>query len=97
MFEATVSIHHASGLHARPLATFVKLARSFGAEIQVQNLTNGKGPSNGKSPVHLLMLTAQQGHTLRISTSGSDAEEALAALVRLVEDDFAQEAGHGAN
>jgi phosphocarrier protein FPr len=94
MPDAVVRIGHESGLHARPLAAFVKLAKGFQAEINVQNLTSGKGPVNGKSPVHLLMLTAQQGHELQITASGADADAALAALVRLVEADFAQEAAH---
>lgn len=96
MAEAVVQIAHSSGLHARPLAAFVKLAKGFDAEIQVENLGNGKGPMNGKSPVHLLMLTAQQGHNLRIRASGPQAEDAVAALVRLVEANFDQEAEHGA-
>ncbi|GAB4447172.1 MAG: HPr family phosphocarrier protein [Chloroflexi bacterium OHK40] len=95
MYETTVTIRHASGLHARPLAAFVKLAKGFAAEITVRNLTTGKGPVNGKSPVNLLMLTAQQGHELRISASGDDAEAALAALALLVESDFVQELANG--
>jgi phosphotransferase system HPr (HPr) family protein len=94
MHEVSVQISHASGLHARPLAAFVKVAKGFAAEIKVQNLTTGKGPVNGKSPVHLLMLTAQQGHTLRISAAGTDAEAALDALLQLIEADFAQEGVH---
>jgi phosphotransferase system HPr (HPr) family protein len=94
MHDAVVRIAHESGLHARPLAAFVKLAKGFEAEIKVQNMTTGKGPVNGKSPVHLLMLTAQQGHELRITASGADAEAALAALVGLVAADFAQEGAH---
>lgn len=95
MHEATVRISHDSGLHARPLAAFVKLAQGFDAEIRVQNLTNGKGPMNGKSPVHLLMLTAQQGHELRITASGPQAQAALDALTALVSADFVQELARG--
>lgn len=95
MAEAVVRIEHGSGLHARPLAAFVKLAKGFEAEIKVENLTTRKGPVNGKSAIHLLLLTAQQGHELRISASGPEAEQALAALVGLVEAGFGQEAAHG--
>jgi phosphotransferase system HPr (HPr) family protein len=95
MAEATVRVDHASGLHARPLAAFVRVAKGFAAEIKVQNVTTGKGPANGKSPVHLLMLTAQQGHELRIVASGVDEDAALAALTRLVADDFDQGDGDG--
>lgn len=94
MAEAVVTIGHASGLHARPLAVFVRVAKGFTAEIQVENLTTGKGPLNGKSPLQLLMLAAQQGHQLRISAEGAECDAALAALVRLVEYDFAEH-GHG--
>jgi phosphotransferase system HPr (HPr) family protein len=93
--EAVVRIEHGAGLHARPLAAFVKLAKSFEAEVKVSNLDNNKGPVNGKSPIHLLLLTAQQGHQLRISTEGAQAEQALAALVGLVQADFVQEGEHG--
>lgn len=90
MAEAVIRIDHASGLHARPLAAFVQVAKGFDAEIKVENLTARKGPMNGKSPLHLLMLTAQRGHELRISASGPQGDEALAALVRLIESDFAE-------
>lgn len=95
MAEASVRIDHASGLHARPLAAFVRVAKGFTAEIKVQNVTSGKGPVNGKSPVHLLMLTAQHGHELRIIASGADEDAALKALTRLVADNFGQEDGDG--
>lgn len=95
MVEATVQIAHAAGLHARPLALFVKLAKSFAADIEVSNLTTGHGPVNGKSPVHLLLLKAGQGHALRISAKGPQADQAVAALVALVKADFGQEATHG--
>lgn len=98
MAEATVRIDHASGLHARPLAAFVRVAKGFSSDIKVQNMTSGKGPANGKSPVHLLMLTAQQGHELRIVASGADEDAALAALTRLVVNNFDQEeGGHGSH
>lgn len=93
MAEAIVRVDHASGLHARPLAAFVRVAKGFAADIKVQNVTSGKGPANGKSPVHLLMLTAQQGHELRIVASGADEDAALAALTRLVAEDFDQGGG----
>jgi phosphocarrier protein FPr len=84
MPERIVIIAGAAGLHARPLAAFVKLAKSFDADVQVENLTAQKGPANGKSPVHLLLLTAQQGHEIRIRTSGPEGEAALDALAHFI-------------
>jgi phosphotransferase system HPr (HPr) family protein len=97
MAEAVIRIDHASGLHARPLAAFVQVAKGFDADIKVENLTNGKGPMNGKSPLHLLMLTVQHGHEVRIHASGAQGDEALAALLRLIENDFVAEGQHGSH
>ena len=88
MAEATIRVAHESGLHARPLAAFTKLAKGFDAEIQVENLSTGKGPASAKSPVHLLLLTIKSGQEMRIRATGPQAEAALAALVALVERDF---------
>jgi phosphocarrier protein FPr len=88
MSEITVTIHHAAGLHARPLAKFVKVVKSYDAAIEVSNLTRGKGPVNGASPVKLLLLAALQGHELKIAAAGPQAEEALNALKALVENNF---------
>lgn len=88
MAEATITMRHAAGLHARPLAAFIKIAKSFPAEIKVKNLTTGKGPANGKSAVHLLLLTVNKGHQILIQSTGEQHEEALAALIGLIESDF---------
>jgi phosphocarrier protein HPr len=88
MAEATIKMRHEAGLHARPLAAFTKLAKSFPVDIQVKNLTTGKGPANGKSAVHLLLLTVHKGHDILIRATGEGEEAALAALVQLVESNF---------
>lgn len=90
MAEAVVLVNHPSGLHARPLAAFVKLAKSFDADVQVENLSTGKGPASGKSAVHLLLLTAKQGHELRITTGGPQGDAALEALTALVANNFGE-------
>ncbi|CUS03746.2 protein of unknown function [Candidatus Promineifilum breve] len=91
MSEVTVTIHHEAGLHARPLAKFVKVAKQYDAAIEVTNLTRGKGPVNGASPVKLLLLAALQGHELKISAGGPQADEALQALQTLVANNFEEE------
>jgi phosphotransferase system HPr (HPr) family protein len=88
MAEATVQVQHAAGLHARPLAAFTKLAKSFPADVQVENLSSGKGPVNGKSAVHLLLLAVRKGQQIRIRTSGVQADEALHALLELINSNF---------
>ena len=84
----TLTIKHEAGLHARPLAQFVRKAKGFNADIRVSNLTREKGPVNGKSPLNLLLLAVSQGHQIRIEAEGPEAEQALTALETLVNDDF---------
>lgn len=88
MSTVTVTVTHEAGLHARPLAKFVKLAKGYDAEIEVTNLTRGKGPVNGASPVKLMLLAVLQGHELEISAQGPQADEALQALETLVVNNF---------
>ena len=88
MSEVIVTIQHEAGLHARPLAKFVKVAKQYDATIEVTNLTRGKGPVNGASPVKLLLLAALQGHALQIVATGPQADEALMALQTLVMNNF---------
>lgn len=88
MSAVTVTIKHEAGLHARPLAKFVKLAKRFDAVIEVTNLTRDKGPVSGASPVKLLLLAALQGHELQIVATGPQADEALRALQTLVINNF---------
>ena len=83
--EATLRLTNALGLHARPAARFVQTAAGFQAEIQVRNLTNGKGPVSGRSLLGVLSLGAEKGHQIRIRATGADANEALEQLTNLVE------------
>ena len=68
-------------MHARPAAEFVKLAGRFSSEIRVEK--DGI-EVNGKSIMGVLMLAAERGSRLRLSATGSDAEDALEALSDLV-------------
>jgi phosphotransferase system HPr (HPr) family protein len=86
----TIQVNHGAGLHARPLAQFVKTVKSFNTTIQVKNLTNGKGPLNGSSPVNLMLLSVLKGHEILIETEGEQAEEALLALKVLIESNFGE-------
>lgn len=88
MPETTLTVNHEAGLHARPLAKFVKAVRQFDAEIQVTNLTRAKGPVNGASPVKLLLLAVLQGHEIKIEANGAEANAAMEALRALVESNF---------
>jgi phosphotransferase system HPr (HPr) family protein len=90
MPEITITINHDAGLHARPLAQFVKVARQYKADINVWNLTANKGPARGDSPLKLMLLTVQKGHQIRIEAQGDQADPAIVALRQLIEDNFGE-------
>jgi phosphocarrier protein HPr len=79
--EREVQVVNRAGMHARPAAEFVKVAGRFSADITVEK--DGL-EVNGKSIMGVLMLAAEQGSRLRLTAQGSDALQALEALVALV-------------
>ncbi|MCS6845112.1 MAG: HPr family phosphocarrier protein [Caldilineales bacterium] len=91
-FNATLTVRHAAGLHARPAAQFVKLAGRFPCKITVRKLNSDKPPANAKSPLSVLTLGVNQGDAIELVTEGEQAEEALAALVALIESNFGEPA-----
>lgn len=88
--QAVVTLENAHGLHARPAARFVQTAASFNADIQVSNLTKNKGPASARSLNALATLAAVHGDEIRITANGPQAEQALAALEKLVAQNFGE-------
>jgi phosphocarrier protein FPr len=83
--EALVTLTNRLGLHARPAAQFVRLARHYQARVTLENATQRTGPAAGDSINGVLSLGAREGHQLRICAKGADAHEALAALVDFIQ------------
>lgn len=90
MVETTLTVKHEVGLHARPAAVFAKTAQSFGADITVKNVTRDTQPVNAKSVINLFKIAVSQGHSIHLTANGSDEEDALVTLVRLIEDNFGE-------
>ena len=86
MQQAKVLVQHETGLHARPAAQFVKLAKQYKSSISLTR--NGK-TVNAKSIVLVLTLAVNKGAEVEITTEGEDEKEALLALTQLVEGNFA--------
>ncbi len=85
-FDAVV--RNKTGLHARPAAVFVDLARQFKSNIKVRH---GDTVSNGKSLLSLLQLGAESGAAIRVSAEGPDATAALKALQAAIESGLGDE------
>jgi phosphocarrier protein len=76
-----VRITNKLGLHARPAAQFVKLARKFRSEIWI--VKEGERFSAG-SLIDVLRANLDCGATAAIEAHGVDAEEALEDLEKLL-------------
>ncbi|MGB2952132.1 MAG: phosphoenolpyruvate--protein phosphotransferase, partial [Gaiellaceae bacterium] len=76
------------GLHARPAARFVQTAAGFDANVEVINLTSGRGPASARSLNGLATLGVRQGHEILVSAHGLQAAAALEAIAELAGRDF---------
>jgi phosphocarrier protein HPr len=72
-----IVVRHEYGLHARPAASFVKIARRFEAEITLEK--NGERV-NAKSIMGVMMLAVARGETVFLEASGPDGRDALKEL-----------------
>ena len=68
----------------------------FDANVQVMNLTSGRGPASGRSLNGLATLGVRQGHEILVSAHGPQAAAALDALAALAERDFDEQAAPAA-
>lgn len=83
-----VIVKNKLGIHARPASMFVRLANQYNCAVFVEK--DGERV-NGKSIMGLMMLAAGPGSKISIHAEGTDASEALDALVSLVERKFDEE------
>lgn len=75
------------GLHARASARFVETVERFNARATVEK--DGERVA-GDSIMGLLMLVAPRGSTIRVTTSGPEAEPLMQALADLVGNYFGE-------
>jgi phosphocarrier protein HPr len=80
--RAGLEIRNRLGLHARAAALLVQTASRFEAEVTV---AKDGHVVNGRSIMGVMMLAAEQGSRIEVSTSGPQAAEALEAIRELVD------------
>ena len=85
MLEGVFTIKNRLGLHARPAATFVKMANEYKSDIWVEK--DGT-EVNGKSIMGLLMLACPLGSRVMLKIDGTDEEMAFRELGQLIDDGF---------
>jgi phosphocarrier protein HPr len=91
--QAQVTITHEVGLHARPSVKFTKLAKSFVARIEVSLSDDGPW-FDAKSIVKVMAAKAPKGTVLHLRANGDGADQAVGALVGLIERDFDEGEAH---
>ena len=85
---ASAVITNKLGLHARAAAKLVEAAARFQSTILVKK--DGEAV-DARSILGLMMLNARIGSRIELSIEGSDAREALAAVMALIEAKFGED------
>lgn len=87
MYVKDVIVQNQVGLHARPATFFIQKANEFKSSIWVEK---EERRVNAKSLLGVLSLGILGGTSIRIIADGSDENEAVDALVKLVLSGFSE-------
>ena len=87
MIQITTTISNKLGLHARASAKLTKLAGSFPCEVW---LAKGERRVNAKSIMGVMMLAAGLGSEVVLQAQGEREQEAIDALLALINDKFGE-------
>lgn len=87
MLQQDAQIINKLGLHARASAKLTQMASQYPCEVW---LTRNGRRVNAKSIMGVMMLAAAKGTTINIETTGEKEQEAMTALVALINDYFGE-------
>lgn len=87
MVSNEVTVQNSVGLHARPATFFIQRANEFKSSIWVEK---DERRVNAKSLLGVLSLGIVKGTKISIVADGSDQDEAVNALVALIESNFSE-------
>ena len=85
MFVKDVMVQNQVGLHARPATFFIQKANEFKSSIWIEK---EERRVNAKSLLGILSLGIVGGTSIRIIADGADEQQAVDALLELVESGF---------
>ena len=88
MTSQKVQILNKIGLHARPASMLVTTAGKYQSDITI---INGERAAIAKSMINLLSLRVKMNDIVTIQADGNDEEEAIAALVELINSKFGED------
>ncbi|MDO4591366.1 MAG: HPr family phosphocarrier protein [Comamonadaceae bacterium] len=87
MVKTEITISNKLGLHARASAKLTKLAGSFPCDVW---MSKGDRRINAKSIMGVMMLAAGMGSVVELETDGDQEQEAMDALLFLINDKFGE-------
>ena len=87
MIKNSITISIKLGLHARASAKLTKLAGSYPCEVW---MSKGERRINAKSIMGVMMLAAGLGTQVEVETDGAQEQEAMNALLALIDDKFGE-------
>ena len=85
--KGSVQLLHAVGMHARPAVKLTKLAKRFELQIAMR-VAGAVDWIDPKSVTKVMAMRAARDSIIEFEARGADAQAAVAALVRLVAQDF---------
>ena len=87
MPQRDIEIVNNLGLHARASAKLTQLAARYQCDVV---LSRNNRKVNAKSIMGVMMLAAGKGAKVTLETSGPDEDEAMEAIVALINDYFGE-------
>lgn len=84
----TFKIKNKLGIHARPAAKLASVSSQYKSKI---SLARDGQNVNGKSVLGILTLACPYGSKITIKAEGADADEAVEALRKLIEEKFGED------
>ena len=88
MKTVSTKIINKQGMHARASAKFVSLAAHYKSDLTLGR--NGQH-ANGKSIMGIMMLAAGKGTQVDLAVDGEDEDQALEALLALINNRFGED------
>ena len=87
MIKTTVTISNKLGLHARASAKLTKLASSYPCQV---HMSRNDRRVNAKSIMGVMMLAAGLGSSVELACEGEREDDAMKALIALINDKFGE-------
>ncbi|WP_231979299.1 glucose PTS transporter subunit IIA [Tessaracoccus coleopterorum] len=83
-----IIVPNPTGLHARPTATLVNLAKRYRSDIR---LRRGYDSANAKSIVSIMGMAVAHGEKVVVTAHGSDSDDAVAAIAEAIRGGLGEE------